>query len=1020
MRPAFLPPAGSSRIGFIFSGQGSQRPGMGRQLLEQEPAFRETVLECDRILRELAGWSIVEELSAPEERSRLDQTEIVQPCLFALQVGLVALWQEWGVVPGGVVGHSVGEIAAAHVGGVLSLREAVQVACHRGRLMQRTTGLGRMAAVALSSDDAQEAVARAGLSGQVSIAARNAPSSTVLSGDTAAVEEMARQLEARGVAVKMLPVNYAFHSAQMEPVLAELAGLLDGLKPGTPRIPVFSTVRGGLSQDEDYGAAYWPRNVRCPVLFGPSLAGMIDKGFDTFVEIGPHPVLFADATRCIEAKGGTGKALSSLRRGVDERQAMLRSLEELSTSGHPVRQDELPMQDRLRSLIASVLGTTAGSVDVDQPIIGLGMDSLGAAETKSRAERELGLRIPLGQLLGELSIAQLAGSLSDQAGGSGAHGGAAPRASLRKAESRSTSPLSEAQKGLWVIYKLAPTTAAYNSTFAARIVSELDADALRRAFQGVVDRHPSLRTTFGVQGGKPQEQVHDRAEAAFEVEQVPSLGDDQVRERMIEEGRRPFDLERGPVIRAKLYSRSAGDHFLLLAVHHIVYDRWSLNVILDDLRALYRAERAGEPAVLSPLEFDYLDFVAWQSDMLSGPEGAELWDYWKEQLSGKLSPTTLPADRKRPPVESYRGASVELELDADVTRRLRDLAHAEKKTLYTTLVGAFQLLLHHYSGQEDVVINSPMFGLRRPEFQRVVGDFINPVVLRTQVTPGTTFREQLERTAATVMGAIEHQEFPYQLVIERLRAAKSLGRTEAFRIMFNLVGEPRLAPVDKSGGLELQPVSMPLQEGQFDLACRLVEGESGIRGNLAYATDLYDRSTIGRLAGQLRVVLDRILEDPGRTVSELCAGIGPLVERSAEAAPSTAPGVERTRVPAPAGSGLADAEGKIIEIWKSVLSRTAVGPNDNFFDLGGDSLAILQVQDRLGEAFGSTVPVMELFQRPTVGALAEYFLQAGGPSVAPGEKPSEGGVQTFGPARRDGYATEKELRIRHRRRWRGR
>lgn len=324
---------------FVFSGQGPQWWAMGRELLAGEPFFRKMVERCDALLRPHTGWSLLEELGRSEAESRLDQTEIAQPALFALQIGLAALWRAWGITPDGVVGHSVGEVAAAYVAGVLSLEDAVRVIAHRGRLMQQATGSGKMASVELPPEAVERVITAYGE--QLSIAAINAPAMTVMSGDPIALEQAIAQLKSEGASVRPLPVNYAFHSTQMAPYGCELTRVLAGLQPQASTIPLYSTVTGALVSGTDLDASYWGRNVREPVRFAAAISALTAAGGTLFVEIGPHPVLGAAITHCLDAAGHQGVVTSSLRRGRPERETLLVALGELYMRGVAVEWSQI-------------------------------------------------------------------------------------------------------------------------------------------------------------------------------------------------------------------------------------------------------------------------------------------------------------------------------------------------------------------------------------------------------------------------------------------------------------------------------------------------------------------------------------------------------------------------------------------------------------------------------------------------------------------------------------------------------
>jgi acyl transferase domain-containing protein/acyl carrier protein len=327
-------PGRRPKVAFVFSGQGSQRDEMGRQLLEQEPVFRAKVEECDELFRSYSGWSLLEQLYGEQASSRIDETEVTQPAIFMLQVGLAALLNSWGIQPDAVVGHSMGEVAAAHVSGALSLADAVRTIYHRGRLMQRTAGQGMTAAVGLSLDEAQEAIA--GYAGRLSVAAHNAPNSTTVSGDSEALEDLLASLQQKDVFCQMLRVHHAFHSAQMDALLPELSDALNDIRPEGNSIPFFSTVTGGLVDGQELTPAYWTRNLREPVLFAGAIEEMLDEGYEVFLELSPRSVLASAIARCISGAGHDGVAIPSLKQGEEERAAVLGAVGAVYTMGIPI------------------------------------------------------------------------------------------------------------------------------------------------------------------------------------------------------------------------------------------------------------------------------------------------------------------------------------------------------------------------------------------------------------------------------------------------------------------------------------------------------------------------------------------------------------------------------------------------------------------------------------------------------------------------------------------------------------
>jgi len=328
-------PDKSPKLAFVFSGMGQQWWAMGRTLLEEEPVFQETIKRCDALLRQYADWSLWDELTAVSEaHSRINETQIAQCAIFAVQVALSALWRNWGIIPEVIVGHSVGEVAAAHVAGVLSLDDAIRVIFHRSRLQATTAGLGKMLAVGLSLEEAERLLI--GHLEHVSIAAINSPQSVTLAGKAVALEDIAKSLELQEIFCQFLRVEVPYHSPLMEPLIPELAESLQGITPQRATIPLFSTVTGQQVEGPEVDAAYWGQNMRNPVLFATAVDGLMQAGYDLFLEIGAHPVLGNSISECARTTNQIVTVLPSLRRKERERVVMLGSFGKLYTLGHPV------------------------------------------------------------------------------------------------------------------------------------------------------------------------------------------------------------------------------------------------------------------------------------------------------------------------------------------------------------------------------------------------------------------------------------------------------------------------------------------------------------------------------------------------------------------------------------------------------------------------------------------------------------------------------------------------------------
>ncbi len=450
-----------------------------------------------------------------------------------------------------------------------------------------------------------------------------------------------------------------------------------------------------------------------------------------------------------------------------------------------------------------------------------------------------------------------------------------PDAIPRRPAGAGAVPLSPVQERLWFLDRLHPGNPVYNVPLALRLRGRLDVAALERSVGEIVRRHEALRTTFGDEAGRPVQVV--RESAPFGIRVVPSsngLGEASEEEwatyvqlRALAEVRRPFDLVTGPPLRAVLLQLVPDDHVLLLTMHHLVVDDWSIGVIWRELGALYEAFAAGRPSPLPEPPLRYVDVAAWQRDRLEGGALDAQLAYWRRQLAGPPPPLDLATDRARPPLQSFRGARHPLTLPPELTGALKDLGRRERATLYMTLLAAFAALLHRYTGQDDVVVGSPIAGRTRVEMEPLVGFFVNTLALRADLSGDPSFRELLGRVRRVALEAYAHQEVPFQRVVEAVQPERSPGQTPLVQASLALQNAPRLPlslPNLTVERLEVDPGTAP-----FDLSLQLREANGELTGSLDFSTDLFDRGRIERTADHLRTLLEGAVADPGRRVSTL-------------------------------------------------------------------------------------------------------------------------------------------------------
>ena len=449
------------------------------------------------------------------------------------------------------------------------------------------------------------------------------------------------------------------------------------------------------------------------------------------------------------------------------------------------------------------------------------------------------------------------------------------------AERVSVSPLSHNQRALWFIHQEAPHSTAYHLGFAARILSSLDRVALCDAVQAVADRHPMLRTTYTL-ADDGQLVMETRGAVTVPLALIDAAGmSDRALDGVVDiEYTRPFDLERGPVFRCTLLSRSETDHVLVICVHHIACDGWSLMVLVNELFALYADGVGAEPRTLPRPEHTYADFVEWQARLLASSDGERLAATWQQTLAAPRAEVEVPPDRPRGARKSYRGDAHQFSMSAAQVAPLRQFALEHGTTLFVLLLATYKAMLFRLSGTEDIIVGTPTFGRSQAEFTQIVGHFVNPVPMRTAVAADLTFRELLRRVSQTVRVALNGQDYPLLLMVQHAHVARNASRSPLFEVFFGLIAFDKardgaaaagtMAAVPRGvAGLVIEPLALRQQQGQFDLALQFVERDGGLEGALLYCSELYDADTIARMCTHYLTLLDGAIVNPELTLHQL-------------------------------------------------------------------------------------------------------------------------------------------------------
>ncbi len=884
-------------VAFLFSGQGAQHPGMAAALHATEPVFR---AEFDACL-DLAEAFGVPVRSALDDAELLRRTEFAQPALFAVEHALAVLWRSWGVVPAAVLGHSVGELVAATVAGVLDRDDALALAVARGRAMAACPP-GAMLAVGA-------ALEQGSLPPGIEVAAVNAATQTTVAGPAAAIAVFAEECAARGVRTKRLRTSHAFHSAAMDPAVAEVTAAAAGFEHAEPVIPFHSTLTGAPAERID--PAYWGAQLRSPVRFADAVAGL---GSVVKLEVGPGRSLtelagpgtwpsLPTAASADDAAGAVLAAAAGLwRAGVPLRWSGLHQGQRRRRFGLPgyafdrqrfsVRDsaaptplpspgpsevdsaDEVPTD--VEQLVASIwerlLGVTG--VTADQSFFALGGHSLVGMRVLDELAAKLGVRLPVAALYDNPTVAELAAAVA----------GAAPSVEgLIPLGRVDDAPLSPTQERFWLRQRALPGDTAGVVSVAARLTGDLDVDALDRACAALAERHAVLRARF-VDTAEGLRQVVASGRGLplrrTATDDLPALAET--------EAGRPFDLAAEPPARAVLAALGDGSHALLLTLHHIATDATSNGVLLRDLADCYTAEALGDHAVPAVTGPQFADYARWLRGRLDTGERASATRHWRTALAGLGGAVELPTDR--PAGREVRSGRL--------LRRIADLsildAHRERTgaPLFAALLAAFQVLLSRHGAGERFVVGVPFTGRERPELARVVGPLFATVPLVADLSGAPGFTELVDRVRVGAAEAFRHAVVPAEPFL-----------ASGYDVLFAVQDAP--APLIDLPGLEVEPLELGAGTAQCALTVSAVRDGDGLRLLVDYDAARFDRATVAslldryeRLLGLLPAVDDPVDRVPLLTDGERAAAVAVLADTSE---PSWAPAPVHELVAAQAG-----------------------------------------------------------------------------------------------------------------------
>jgi thioesterase domain-containing protein/acyl carrier protein len=536
-------------------------------------------------------------------------------------------------------------------------------------------------------------------------------------------------------------------------------------------------------------------------------------------------------------------------------------------------------------------------------------------------------------------------------------------------------PLSFNQERLWLLDQLSAKSAAYNIPFALRLQGQLNITALEQSFQSILARQSALRTRFATQGSGFVQIVAESAEDwRLSIEQLPSSLTKEEQEIAIaqliqETAQKPFDLTTDYLLRASLIQLTPTENLLLITVHHIVFDGWSEGLFWQELASVYAAFREGNPSPLTELSIQYADFAVWQRQWLQGDFLAALSSYWQTQLGKNLPELALPTDYPAPAVPSRKSSTYKLILAAPLTAELKQLSYQSGATLFATLLTAFKILLYAYTEQEDLFVCSPIANRNRPELKRLMGYFVNLLILRSNLSGNPSFKELLGRVSKTVSGAYAHQDFPLQQLVQDL----GLGQTSLSQVMFVLQNNAQTVP--SLSGLTVEELEVDNGTADFNLSLSVTECQGELIGVWKYNTDLFTAESITMMAGHWQTILKQIVADPTQAIDSLLV----LSKRNRQQLRAKRANLFSVSAQSQSQSSGTKPQPKnalelrLMQLWSEILDNEQIQMHDNFFEVGGSSLLAFRLLGEIENTFGKKLPLSALLEAPTIEKLAKLI-----------------------------------------------
>lgn len=901
------------KIYFMFSGQGSQYQGIGRDLYNETDTYigkkyHEYIDEILSYLSEAERKEFVDVIYGDADSTLINQTKYSQFALFMTEYTVANILMDLGVKPIAFIGHSIGEVTAAAVAGVWSLKDAVKIIRARGDLMQKQK-TGAMLAV---MEDAEE-VEKMLIDG-VSLALNNTSARCVVGGTKEKIAEFEKIVTDKGIKATILRTSHAFHTYMMEEAANEFEEFLGQFKMKNPSIPIISNVTGKwVEEDEMNQAKYWAKHIINPVRFDKDLEVILQEENAVCIETGAGRSLCTFALQH-QARKASQSFINVVRHPKEKENdlaymykkiGMIWSVgvqfewEKLATDKvrnkvslpvynfekkpYPIKvplmgsnmqtspETEIEVQigevekaklnniDALENYIIEAYKEVLGFEEIsrEQDFFQLGGDSLKVVSLSNVIASKLGIKVAVSDIFKYNTPKKLGAYVKTLSKGADSGRKIIP---LKKS---AYYEVSSAQKRMYGLYLLDKNSIAYNLPSATIIEGVLNEDKVREVSKELLKRHEALRTSFEIRDNQIVQVISDNIqESNMQVKFTEQKVDtDEELTNLINNFVKPFDLSKAPLFRLEVVKVSDQKSILLFDVHHIIADGTSVEILTRDFNTLYVSS-------LSPLEVQYKDFAAWQNKYLQSEEMMESKAYWKSQFEDDIPVLELPYDRERPEIKTFKGNRIHFDINKKLTEKLLNFTHQNGGTMYMSLLSVWYVLLARYSGQEDIVVGSPVAGRMTEEVTDTMGMFVNMLAMRNKPVSDKKFIDFFNEVKENTVQALKNQNYQFDDLIEQLGIRHGLDRNALFDVCFDY---QNMETYDLDiEGMKIIPVKFDTNTASYDLVLTCQQNKDNeIECFIDYASDLFNESTILRMIDNYCKLLESIMQNSDTTIGAL-------------------------------------------------------------------------------------------------------------------------------------------------------